>query len=44
MAAGDLNGDGYADIVTGADAGGGPHVRAFSGLDGTELAELLRLQ
>jgi uncharacterized protein YkwD len=33
VAAGDLNGDGKADIVTGADAGGGAHVRAFSGAD-----------
>ena len=30
VAAGDLNGDGRAEIVTGADQGGGPHVRVFS--------------
>ena len=32
VAAGDVNGDGIPDIVTGADAGGGPRVQVFSGL------------
>ncbi len=31
IASGDLNNDGYADIITGAGAGGGPHVKVFSG-------------
>lgn len=37
VAAGDVNGDGFADIITGAGPGGGPHVQAFSGLDNSVL-------
>lgn len=35
VAAGDLDGDGKDEILTGANAGGGPHVRAFTG-DGSD--------
>lgn len=37
VAAGDVNGDGFADIITGADAGTSPHVKVFSGAGGAEL-------
>ncbi len=38
VAAGDLNGDGRAEIVTGTGPGSGPRIRVFSGADGSELA------
>jgi hypothetical protein len=37
VAAGDLTGDGRADLVTGAGLGGGPHLKVF---DGATLALL----
>src|SRR5207244_5146734 len=37
VAAGDVNGDGHADIICGAAAGGGPNVTLFSGKDGSRL-------
>src|SRR5262245_4375921 len=41
VAVGDISGDHFADIVTGPDAGGGPHIEVFSGLDGTLLRSFL---
>ena len=43
VAVADVDGDGLADIVTGAGPGGGPHVRAFSLRSGTvtEVASFL---
>ncbi len=37
VATGDVNGDGRPDIITGADAGGGPHVQVYSGSNTTVL-------
>jgi len=37
VAAADINSDGLDDIITGAGPGGGPHVKAFSGKDGSLL-------
>jgi len=37
VAGGDVNGDGFGDIIVGAGAGGGPQVSIFSGADGSLL-------
>jgi Ca2+-binding RTX toxin-like protein len=41
VAAGDINSDGLAEIVTGADAGGAPHVKIFDGSTESELQSFL---
>jgi hypothetical protein len=44
VAAGDVDGDGFADILTGAGATGGPHVKAFSGATGAEIRSFFAYQ
>jgi hypothetical protein len=41
VAAGDVNGDGFDDIITGAGAGGNGHVKVFDGMSNTLLASFL---
>ena len=39
VAVADVNGDGFADIITGTDQGGGPRVTVFSGRTGGQLLD-----
>ena len=41
VATGDVNGDTFSDIITGADFSGGQHVQAFSGRDGSLLRNFM---
>jgi len=39
VASGDVNNDGFDDIIVSAGIGGGPHVKVFSGADGTVIEQ-----
>ena len=39
VATGDINGDGFSDLIITPDEGGGPRVRIFSGADFVQLAD-----
>lgn len=41
VASGDVDNDGFSDIITGPDSSGGPHVRVFSGQTGELLHEFM---